>query len=228
MPKGFSMTAWANSGLGSGSESIDVTSKYIGMSLSEAEDTIRGIKDHEEAVIFDKNMNVIAAYSGGSGSVQLPDNLKRKDGITVTHNHPGGDASYGATFSPADVSWFATSKAAEMRAVGAGQGEYVYSIQVRGSQSSISTKYAKTQMNLWAHSVVKDVTPRSQGGTGKLQSDYQKMYNSFRKQGMSKSSAKHAAWQKATGDLERSLTKKAASTQGVIYVSKNKPYKVNR
>ena len=228
MPKGFSMTAWANGGIGGEGQSTDVTSKYGGMSLAQAEDTLRGIKDHEEAVIFDKDMNVIAAYSGGSGSVQLPDDLKNKDGITITHNHPGGDTSYGATFSPADVSWFATSKAAEMRAVGAGQGEYVYSIQVRGSQSSISVKYAKTQMNLWAHSVVKDVIPKSQGGTGKLQSDYRKMYNSFRAQGMSQSAAKHAAWQKATGDLERSLTKKAARTQGVIYISKNKPYKVNR
>ena len=60
--------------------------------------------------------------------------------------------------------------------------------------------------------------------------DYQKMYNGYRKQGMSSGQARHAAWQQATGKLERSLSDKAASlkSNGVIYYSKNKKYDVNR
>ena len=226
----YSMTFWANSGVSNRSASKDVTSKYKGMTLAQAEDVIRGIKGHEEAVIFDRNMKVIAAYSGGSGSVGLPDSLKGKDGITITHNHPTGITGYGAVFSPSDISGFASSKASEIRAVGAGQGEYVYSIQVRGKQSSTGVKYAKSQLNLWAHSVKSDATPKESGGTGKLQDDYQKMYNGYRKQGMSSGQARHAAWQQATGKLERSLSDKAASlkSNGVIYYSKNKKYDVNR
>lgn len=56
------------------------------------------------------------------------------------------------------------------------------------------------------------------------------MYNGYRKQGMSSGQARHAAWQQATGKLERSLSDKAASlkSNGVIYYSKNKKYDVNR
>lgn len=225
-----SATAWANSGLGTGGNAIDVTAKYQGMTLAQAEDVIRGIKGHEEAVIFDKDMNVIAAYSGGSGSVALPDELKKKDGITITHNHPTGDTNYGATLSPADVAWLATSRAAEIRAVAAGQGEYVYSLQVRGKQSAVSTKYAKTQLNLWAHQVRRDATPVSSGGTGKLQAEYKRLYNQYKQSGMSTRAAKHAAWQQATGDLERKLSDKVAelSSNGAIYYARNRRYNVNR
>lgn len=225
----FSMSAWANGGIGAGGSSLDVTDRYRGMSLQQAEDAIRGIRDHEEAVVFDKNMNVIAAYSGGSGSVQLPESLKRKDGITITHNHPPGSADYGATFSPADISWFASSRAREIRAVGQGQGEHVYSVQVRGKQSSTSVKYAKTQLRLWAASVRADTIPKSQGGTGKLQSEWRKAYDAHRRKGASKAAADHAAWQQATGALDRSLTDFVASTgNGAIYYARNKRYRVNR
>ena len=223
-----SMMAWAT---GFGSTSIDVTNRYSGMTLQEAESVLRGIKAHEEAVIFDKDMNVIAAFSGGTGSVALPDSLKSKDGITITHNHPAGDAAYGATFSPADISWFATSRAKEIRAVGAGQGEYVYSLRTAGKQSAVSTKYEKTQLNLWAHQVKASVTPKSKGGTGELQARNKAEYNKFRKQGKSVKASKHAAWQVATGILERSLTEKVASFgngSSTIYFSKNKSYNVNR
>ena len=225
------MTAWLKNGVGSGGQSIDVTAKYAGMSLQQAEDALRKIGSHEEAVVFDKNMKVIAAYSGGSGSVALPSSLKKTEGITVTHNHPPGNADYGATLSPADVSWFASSRAAEIRAVGRGQGEHVYSLQVRGRQSAVKTKYAKTQLNLWANQVARDATPKGSGGTGRLQNEYRKLYNGYRKQGKSKSAARHAAWQRATGEIEASLTRKVAelgSSSGAIYYSKNKRYKVNR
>lgn len=223
-----SMMAWAT---GFGSTAIEVTSRYSGMTLQEAESVLRGIKTHEEAVIFDKDMNVIAAFSGGTGSVALPDSLKSKDGITITHNHPAGDAAYGATFSPADISWFATSRAKEIRAVGAGQGEYVYSLRTTGKQSAVSTKYEKTQLNLWAHQVKASVTPERMGGTGELQARNKAEYNKFRKQGKSVKASKHAAWQVATGILERSLTEKVASFgsgSSTIYFSKNKSYNVNR
>lgn len=222
------MMAWAT---GFGSTAIEVTSRYSGMTLQEAESVLRGIKTHEEAVIFDKGMNVIAAFSGGTGSVALPDSLKSKDGITITHNHPAGDAAYGATFSPADISWFATSRAKEIRAVGAGQGEYVYSLRTTGKQSAVSTKYEKTQLNLWAHQVKASVTPKRMGGTGELQARNRAEYNKFRKQGKSVKASKHAAWQVATGILERSLTEKVASFgsgSSTIYFSKNKSYNVNR
>ncbi len=225
-----SMSAWANGGVSAGGGSRDVTSKYRGMSLAQAEDTIRKIKDHEEAVVFDKDMKVIAAYSGDSGSVRLPSSLKSKQGITVTHNHPGGEAGYGATFSPADIAWFASSKGAEMRAVGSGKGEFVYSIQVRGKQSANSVKYAKNQLRLWAAKVNRDATPVSKGGTGKLQKDYDRYYRKHRKQGKSVEAAKHAAWQQATGKLERSLSDAAKqnSAFGALYFSKNRRYNVNR
>lgn len=221
-----SMTAWAT---GVGGASVDITDKYMGMSLSEAENTLRGIKGHEEAVVFDKKMNVIAAYSGGTGSVAIPETLKKKDDITITHNHPTGDADYGATFSPADVSWFGSSRAKEIRAVGAGQGEYIYSLRTTGKQSAVSTKYEKTQLNAWAHKVIADATPKSQGGTGKLQARYRKEYNKFRNQGKSPEASRHAAWQVATGVLERSLANKVHSLgNGTIYFSRNRSYNVNR
>lgn len=224
-----SMIRWAKSGLAAGGRNIDVTSKYQGMTLEQAEDAIRRVKGHEEAVIFDKNMNVIAAYSGGDTSVSLPASLKKRDDITITHNHPPGDAGYGATLSPADVQWFATSRAKEIRAVGSGQGEYVYSLGVRGKQSDIKTKTAKTQLNLWAHKVAKDARPVSEGGTGRLQKEYQRLYKEHRDNGASAEAARHAAWQQATGELERQLSDKVSSLgAAVVYYAKNKRYKVNR
>lgn len=90
-------------------------------------------------------------------------------------------------------------------------------------------KYAKTQLNLWAHKMRNDVTPISEGGTGKLQSEFKKSYNANRKKGMSDKAARHAAWQQATGNLERSLTDHVSSTgNGAIYISKNRRYNVNR
>ena len=194
-----SQKAWVSGG--NIATTTDITSKYAGMTLKQAEDTLRNIDDHEEAVIFDKHMNVILALSGDNGSVGLPVALQKRDDITITHNHPANDTNYGATLSPADVSWFASSRAKEMRAVASGQGEFVYSLQVRGKQATTKTKYEKTQLNLWAHAVIKDATPKKDGGTGKLQSDYQREYNAFIKQGKSVKVAKHAAWQKATGTL---------------------------
>lgn len=213
--------------------SADVTSRYAGMTLQQAEDALRRIKSHEEAVVFDKNMNVIAAYQGikNGSSVDLPEELKKKEGITITHNHPVGAAGYGATFSPADVSWFASSRAKEIRAVGSGQGEYVYLLRSTGKQSAVTTKYEKTQLNLWAHQVNASVLPVGRGGTGALQSRYKAEYNKFRSQGKSDKASRHAAWQVATGELERSLTDKIASFgngSSTIYISKNKKYKVNR
>lgn len=224
----WSMSAWAT---GAGAVSLDITDKYSGMTLQAAENVLRGISDHEEAVVFDKHMNVIAAFSGGNGSVGIPENLKKKDDVTITHNHPVGDTGYGATLSPSDVSWFATSRAKEIRAVASGQGEHVYSLGVTGRQSAIKTKYEKTQLNLWAHMVASSATPKESGGTGELQARYRKEYNKFRNQGKSSQAAKHAAWQVATGVLERSLTDKVASfgnDRDTIYFSKNKKYNVNR
>ena len=224
------MSAYVNGGISTGGRSIDVTSRYAGMTLAQAEDVLRGISDHEEAVIFDKNMNVIAAYSGVESSVSIPDSLKSRRDITITHNHPGGEADYGGVLSPADVSWFATSKAAEIRAVASGQGEFVYSLQVRGRQSTVSTQYAKTQLNLWAQRTKRDVLPVSKGGTGKLQSDYRRLYNQHRRNGASKAAASHAAWQQATGIVERSLSDKVAelSGRGAIYYARNRYYNVGR
>lgn len=226
----FSMSAYINSGLSTGGSSVDVTSRYAGMTLAQAEEALRAIGDHEEAVVFDRSMNVIAAYSGEEGSVSLPDSLKSRRDITITHNHPGGEPEYGGVLSPADVSWFATSKAAEIRAVASGQGEFVYSLQVRGSQTATSTRYAKTQLNLWAHRIRRDTLPTTKGGTGKLQSDYRRAYNQHRRNGASKSAARHAAWQQATGVIERSLTDKVAelSGSGAIYYARNRYYDVGR
>jgi ribosomal protein L22 len=213
------------------SESLDVTEKYKGMTLKQAENALRKIQDHEEAVIFDKDMNVVKALSGESGSITFPNDLKKKEGITVTHNHPSGLTGYGAVFSPDDVSWFTTSKATEIRAVASGKGEYVYSLQVRGRQSSRKTKNEKKQLNKWAHSVEKDVLPKAEGGTGKLISDFNSFYRQFRNQGKSENSAKRSAWQKATGIIEKSLedtVKSLGKNAGAIYYSKNKKYNVNR
>lgn len=100
---------------------------------------------------------------------------------------------------------------------------------MRGKQSSTKVKYAKAQLNLWAHRVRRDTIPVSEGGTGKLQSDYDRAYNRHRKSGMSVPAARHAAWQQATGYLERSLTDHVSDTgNGSIYVSRNRRYNVNR
>lgn len=224
------ISVYMSGGLSTGSGSTDVTSRYADMTLAQAEDALRAIGDHEEAVVFDKNMNVIAAYSGGDSSVSLPDSLKNRRDITITHNHPGGDAGYGGVLSPSDVGWFATSKAAEIRAVASGQGEFVYSLQVRSSQSAMSTQYAKTQLNLWAHMMKRDTLPPSKGGTGKLQSDYRRAYNQHMRNGATKAAARHAAWQQATGAIERSLSDKVAelSGSGAIYYARNRYYNVGR
>lgn len=92
----------------------------------------------------------------------------------------------------------------------------------------MKVRYAKTQLNLWAHEVRKDVTPKSEGGTGWLQSE-KKSYNANRKKGMGDKAARHTAWQQATGNLERSLADCVSSTgNGAIYVSRNRRYNVNR
>lgn len=219
--------AWA--GLTGQTKSIDVTSKYKGMSLQQVEDELRNIKGHEEAVIFDKNMKVIAAYSGGDTSVYIPTSFQKVDGITITHNHPLWDTKYGATLSPSDVGWFANSKVREFRAVASGQGEHVYSLFNRGKQSSIDVKYSKAQLKVWPPRWKRDVTPKSDGGTGKLQALFDSEYNTFRNKGYSDSSAKHAAWQKATGVLERDLSEFVSNTgRGLTYFARNKKYKVNR
>ena len=220
------MTSWLTASLSSGGKSIDITGKYKGMTLSQAEDTLRAVKGHEEAVIFDKDMNVIAAFSGGDTSVNIPSRFRQQDGITVTHNHPLSESEYGGVLSPADVAWFAGSNAAEIRAVASGQGEFVYSLQIRGARSH----QAEYELMRWAVSERDYVTPKSEGGSGRLQSDYRKLYNQYKNSGMSKKSARHAAWQQATGNIERRLAQKAKSleSQGVFYFAKNNRYNVNR
>jgi hypothetical protein len=89
------------------------------------EDEIR-LLDHEQAIAYDAQGNVILEKTGGSGTVsftlQEMDNLK---GSTLTHNHPAamyfGNSSKvdGGSFSIEDWQFAAKTELKEIRAVGA-------------------------------------------------------------------------------------------------------------
>ena len=70
----------------------------------------------------------------------------------------------------------------------------------------------------------------SQIDTAPKQAEYKRLYNQYKQSGMSTQAAKHVAWQKATGDLERKLSDKVAelSSNGAIYYARNRRYNVNR
>jgi len=81
-------------------------------SLSEIEKRLAG-KSTEAGVIIDENGNIVQEIQGDADKVALSsDTLKAMENNTFTHNHPNE-----GSLSPADLTNFVYSNAAEFRAV---------------------------------------------------------------------------------------------------------------
>lgn len=89
------------------------------------EDEIR-LLDHERAIAYDAQGNVVLTKDGGSGSVMFSgQEMEKLKGSTMTHNHPAamyfGNSSEidGGSFSIEDWQFAANTELREIRAVGA-------------------------------------------------------------------------------------------------------------
>jgi len=101
--------------------------------------TLRQIKDHEVAVVFNAVGKIVFEEHGGGSSVDLGpylDQIKQVDGATLVHNHPLGwrfepnDSRHaGSSFSPEDIATACYAELAEVRAVGPRTG---YSMRPAG------------------------------------------------------------------------------------------------
>ncbi|NPD32801.1 hypothetical protein HLV35_05915 [Eggerthellaceae bacterium zg-997] len=185
--------------------------------MSEVEEKLRKVEGHEEAVILDQNMRVIAAYSGengrGSHSVSVPGHVFGFQGITITHNHPSGRYGWGGTFSPSDIEAFAHKNVKSVRAVLSGE-RTTYALSVTRGVHSPSVLAAKKKITELASDI-----NRFCGEGGLLKSNFNQNKKRFDKSGFSRERSNRAAWQVTTGIVHGRIAEgmKPLESLGVVY-----------
>lgn len=206
--RGAASNAWrAMQGTPKGKPNPIDISKIKNQKLSAVENSIRG-KQHEEAYVYDENGNLVAGFRGGKGSVSI-DSSKIPDNGVVTHNHPTGQADFGATFSFADVEHLANKNYKEMRAVSSGQGEYNY----------IMRKGANANSKGFVNQIAKD-KPKIERD---FKSSYKTEYDKAIKAGKTTKQASHQARQVGTGVIAKYWADTAPQF-GFEYIRRKKSY----
>ena len=189
-----------------------VVSKIKDKSLQGIENRIRKL-NHEEAFIFDSNVQLKEGVSGGSSSVAIPNTWYNMDGAIVTHGHPSARYDFGGTLSMEDAKIMTETKWAEMRAAANGRGEYNY----------IMRRTSTSDNNGLRMQIIRD--------TPKLEKDIKAEFvNTFKKataEGKSISAANHEAAQVATGIVQR-YWRNTLPKYGFIFVTPKNDYKYGR
>ena len=189
-----------------------VISKLEDKSLQGIENRLRKL-NHEEAYVFDENDKLVAGVTGGTTSVDIPEEWMKIDGATVTHGHPSNRFGFGGTLSFKDASLMAESNWNEMRAAASGKGEYNYIMRRTPRSDGLGLR----------RQIIRDKTMMK----NRLESEFYKSYNEAIKQGKSRKSALLESAQKSTGIIH-SYWKNVLPQYGFEYVTPKKEYEYGR